>query len=155
MNPICNFHICYPAETKNLHTCFKFFKITLGYSAQFIYINRISCGVRILAITLAFQAREAGSIPARRSNFPVWWTLDHYYQYVCGRTLFFDRQIKSYNTVNYPILSEADYQFKLSKLISNRFLLHFKIVNSALSACSYIGENIFNNAYGRGLLFNI
>ena len=26
-------------------------------------------GVRILAITLAFQAREAGSIPARRSNF--------------------------------------------------------------------------------------
>ena len=35
-------------------------------------------GVRILAITLAFQAREAGSIPARRSIFHLQrtWTLD-------------------------------------------------------------------------------
>jgi|OM-RGC.v1.035914845 hypothetical protein len=32
-------------------------------------MKRLARGVRILAITLAFQAREAGSIPARRSNF--------------------------------------------------------------------------------------
>ena len=36
---------------------------------SFIPKERSDRGVRILAITLAFQAREAGSIPARRSNF--------------------------------------------------------------------------------------
>ena len=36
---------------------------------SFIPNERSDRGVRILAITLAFQAREAGSIPARRSNF--------------------------------------------------------------------------------------
>ena len=34
-------------------------------------MKRLERGVRILAITLAFQAREAGSIPARRSNFLI------------------------------------------------------------------------------------
>ena len=34
-------------------------------------MKRLERGVRILAITLAFQAREAGSIPARRSNFSI------------------------------------------------------------------------------------
>ena len=38
--------------------------------SSFIPRHIIERGVRILAITLAFQAREAGSIPARRSNFP-------------------------------------------------------------------------------------
>jgi len=38
--------------------------------SSFIPRPIIERGVRILAITLAFQAREAGSIPARRSNFP-------------------------------------------------------------------------------------
>ena len=37
--------------------------------SSFIPRHIIERGVRILAITLAFQAREAGSIPARRSNF--------------------------------------------------------------------------------------
>ena len=37
--------------------------------SSFIPWPTIERGVRILAITLAFQAREAGSIPARRSNF--------------------------------------------------------------------------------------
>ena len=37
--------------------------------SSFIPCDRLERGVRILAITLAFQAREAGSIPARRSNF--------------------------------------------------------------------------------------
>ena len=39
--------------------------------SSFIQWPTIERGVRILAITLAFQAREAGSIPARRSNFQV------------------------------------------------------------------------------------
>ena len=55
-------------------------------------------GVRILAITLAFQAREAGSIPARRSNFSPFWVVDCYYQRAFERTLFFNCQIKSYGT---------------------------------------------------------
>ena len=38
---------------------------------SFIPMWRYERGVRILAITLAFQAREAGSIPARRSNFSI------------------------------------------------------------------------------------
>ena len=45
---------------------------------SFIPKERSDRGVRILAITLAFQAREAGSIPARRSIFHLQrtWTLD-------------------------------------------------------------------------------
>ena len=45
-------------------------KITLDIQpSSFIPCDRLERGVRILAITLAFQAREAGSIPARRSSF--------------------------------------------------------------------------------------
>ena len=44
-------------------------KILLDIQASsFISCVKPERGVRILAITLAFQAREAGSIPARRSD---------------------------------------------------------------------------------------
>ena len=46
-------------------------KITLAFWPNSFISKPNSRGVRILAITLAFQAREAGSIPARRSNFQV------------------------------------------------------------------------------------
>ena len=58
-------------------------------------MERSERGVRILAITLAFQAREAGSIPARRSNFSVYWIVDRYNQQFRGPTFHFDRQRKS------------------------------------------------------------
>ena len=53
---------------------------------SFIPNERSDRGVRILAITLAFQAREAGSIPARRSNFSPFWVVDRYDQRALERT---------------------------------------------------------------------